>query len=129
MRFSRPDQAKEVKYGTAGFRGPASQGEMDFVVNRTGMLAALRSRCLGKATGLMITASHNPVQDNGVKVTEPGGEMLVPEWESLATDITNAIDVDSEIEKIIAKQEISKESNGLVVLGRDTRPSSAGIGK
>merc|ERR1712130_153137 len=97
---------------------------MDFVVNRTGMLAALRARRLGKATGLMITASHNPVQDNGVKVTEPGGEMLVPEWESLATDITNATDVDSVIRQIIAQQEISKESNGLVVLGRDTRPSS-----
>ena len=63
MSFARPEGNKPVKYGTAGFRGPASNGEMDFVVYRTGVLAALRSRCLGKTTGLMITASHNPIQE------------------------------------------------------------------
>ena len=62
MSFERPENNGSVKYGTAGFRGPASNGEMNFVVYRTGLLAALRSRCLNKTTGLMITASHNPVQ-------------------------------------------------------------------
>ena len=56
MGFDRPEGAKEIKYGTAGFRGAASNGEMNFVVHRTGVLAALRSRSLSKATGLMITA-------------------------------------------------------------------------
>lgn len=38
----------------------------------------------------MLTASHNPVEDNGVKVVEPSGEMMVASWEPYATAIANA---------------------------------------
>ena len=37
----------------------------------------------------MITASHNPHQDNGVKIVEPDGSMLVARWEQLAELIVN----------------------------------------
>ena len=40
-----------------------------------------RSRQLGQATGIVITASHNPVEDNGVKLVDPSGEMLSQRWE------------------------------------------------
>ena len=50
--------------------------------------------------------------------------MLVPEWESIATRLTNALDLDAEISKVIEENKIDKNSDGLVVLGRDTRPSS-----
>lgn len=37
----------------------------------------------------MITASHNPEEDNGAKVVDPLGEMLEPVWERIATEIAN----------------------------------------
>ena len=37
----------------------------------------------------MITASHNPEHDNGLKIIEPDGSMLDQSWESLATTIAN----------------------------------------
>lgn len=37
----------------------------------------------------MITASHNPEPDNGVKLVDPHGEMLEQSWESLATRLAN----------------------------------------
>ena len=38
----------------------------------------------------MITASHNPEEDNGLKLIDPSGEMLATDWEPLATLIVNA---------------------------------------
>jgi phosphoacetylglucosamine mutase len=38
--------------------------------------------------GAMITASHNPEQDNGVKLIDPQGEMLDPAWEVYANNLS-----------------------------------------
>ena len=40
--------------------------------------------------GVMITASHNPAPDNGVKLVDPAGEMLEAAWEGIATQVANA---------------------------------------
>lgn len=66
---------ERFEYGTAGFRCCASR--LACVAFRCGALAAARSASLGGApTGLVVTASHNPEDDNGIKLVDPSGEML-----------------------------------------------------
>ena len=59
---------------------------------RMGILAALRSLKTGSVIGLMITASHNKISDNGVKVADSSGGMLTQEWEPFANALANAPD-------------------------------------
>jgi len=76
---------------------------------------------------VMITASHNPERDNGVKLVEPMGEMLPISWEEHATKLANATDdqfaaVLCEVAAAVgAKAKVRAE----VIIGRDTRSSSS----
>ena len=50
---------------------------------------AMRAKVTG-VMGIMITASHNPAKDNGVKIVEPNGHMLNPTWEPISEKIVNS---------------------------------------
>jgi len=116
-----------ISYGTAGFRTKAEV--LDHVMYRMGLLAVLRSWAkAGKTIGVMITASHNPECDNGVKLVDPAGEMLEFSWESLATDLANAADtnIPAQLDKIISNCSIV-ECEGKIIVGRDTRSTSSAL--
>ncbi|KAK9060467.1 hypothetical protein SSX86_021171 [Deinandra increscens subsp. villosa] len=129
--FNSNSEGIKLSYGTAGFRADASI--LQSTVFRIGILAALRSLNTGGAViGLMITASHNKVSDNGVKVADPGGEMLTQDWEPFADSIANAPDPESLIQLIaeFAKKEdipLNGGKGAAILLGRDTRPSGESL--
>nr|KAJ3418308.1 Phosphoglucomutase-3 [Polyrhizophydium stewartii] len=78
----------------------------------------------------MITASHNPEHDNGVKLVEPLGEMLAQAWETYAMDLANAATPDAlvaALNKIIAAENIDLAQHAAVVVARDTRPSGPAL--
>lgn len=88
---------KYFGYGTAGFRTLGSH--LERVCFRVGILVALRAR-LTTLSGVMITASHNGKEDNGVKIIEADGSMLAQSWEPLAEELANTQDLRATLDKI-----------------------------
>jgi phosphomannomutase len=48
-----------------------STNGLDHVMFTVGMIACLRSKKRNATIGIMVTASHNPAEDNGVKLVDP----------------------------------------------------------
>ena len=129
----RKSNAINFTYGTSGFRMDSSK--LDIPLFATALITFLRSLYCNKFIGIMITASHNPPQDNGFKTIEPKGEMLPHSWESYVTSIansvyeneyskfeTNMLDI---IDTIFKAYPLEKKDTSLrIILGRDTRSSS-----
>jgi|AntRauTorckE5430_2_1112549.scaffolds.fasta_scaffold00905_5 phosphoacetylglucosamine mutase len=81
---------------------------------RIAIFAAIRSSVLdGESVGIMITASHNPECDNGIKLSDSNGGMLPIKWETMATQFAN-----SDQYVLQAKP---KTKRMIVHIGRDTR--------
>lgn len=119
-------EGHKYQYGTAGFR--MNGNLLEGVAFRVGLLASLRSRKFeGQAIGVMVTASHNPAIDNGVKIVDPMGEMMEQEWEQLATDLVNSPTHEAlaeMYEKIASEWRLYPlRTPAKVIYGRDTRPS------
>ncbi len=105
------------EYGTAGFR--CSNELLPPVMLRIAILAGMRSSSLdGEPVGIMITASHNPEIDNGVKLSDSNGGMLPLTWEHKATQIANSKNPLEDYNLKIPTRTM------IVHIGRDTRPHS-----
>lgn len=118
---------KPLAYGTSGFRSNAAA--LEEAVLRCGIVAACRSHSHdGRAVGAMVTASHNPPADNGVKLVEPDGSMLSSEWEPVATSFVNLDENPlSAFAPLIDVDDLIRLRRAVVVVGRDTRSSSPSL--
>ncbi|XP_014327711.2 phosphoacetylglucosamine mutase [Xiphophorus maculatus] len=116
-----------LQYGTAGFR--TSANKLDHIMFRMGLLATLRSKKTKATIGVMVTASHNPEEDNGVKLIDPMGEMLTSSWEDYATQLANTEQDEllTTLKDIIKKEAIDMSREANVFVGKDTRSSSASL--
>ncbi|KAJ1386557.1 Phosphoacetylglucosamine mutase [Sesbania bispinosa] len=125
-----PPQGVKLSYGTAGFRADASI--LPSTVYRVGILAALRSLKTQSVIGVMITASHNKISDNGVKIADPNGGMLSQHWEPFADALANAPSPQQLVQLInefVEKERIPFDGvrQAEILLGRDTRPSGEAL--
>jgi len=92
-----PKPVKKFKYGTAGFRDRGEHLTRAFF--RVGLGTAIRAKQVG-TVGIMITASHNPYYDNGVKIVEPDGSILVHRWEEMMEHLVNADDIGATLDNV-----------------------------
>ncbi|RNF18076.1 phosphoacetylglucosamine mutase [Trypanosoma conorhini] len=85
-----------LAYGTAGFRTagvllPPVAARVTFVaVLRVCWAVGNRAAPAGCSVGCMVTASHNPAADNGLKLIDVDGGMLAVLWEKVCTAAANA---------------------------------------
>ncbi|KAJ5948540.1 hypothetical protein N7454_001847 [Penicillium verhagenii] len=125
LQYTKPE-GKVFEYGTAGFRMKADL--LNTVVFAVGLLAGLRSKKLsGQWIGVMVTASHNPAEDNGVKLVDPMGEMLEAEWETYATRLANAPleSIADVYDQLVKEIDVKVTNPARVVYARDTRASGS----
>lgn len=115
-------------YGTAGYR--LATDDLNNVLCRASIIAYVRSATFaGKYIGLYITASHNPVEYNGIKFIDFNGNMLEEAWETGSDELVNCADKDlhSIINKLFRQNSnctsMQDSIFGNIIIGRDTRES------
>ncbi|UKK01635.2 phosphoglucosamine mutase [Theileria orientalis] len=143
---SIPSGYIDLSYGTSGFRANAlfPTNNLEHVSYRCGLLFASLpfisddyfekySKILGRdrrlGLGIVVTASHNPCCDNGIKLFSPSGHMLESSWEPFFTSFVNTRrPVRDELCEIFNQFTYKlRDLNLSVLIGWDTRPSSESL--
>ena len=79
-----------------------------------------------KHIGVVITASHNPAHDNGVKIIDFNGHMLEQALEPLSEILINTPDLSlsTALPEVVSQLGLKEICGGVVLIGKDTRTSS-----
>lgn len=113
------------KYGTSGFREDAKL--LDAVVMRAAVMMVLRSKQVQQHCGIMVTASHNPENDNGLKLIDYSGDMIDETYEGYAIQLAKCktfADFQCLLQQIIIDCNINfMRYSGCILIGQDTRTS------
>jgi len=116
---------KHINYGTSGFRRH-SQVILS-IAHRIGCAVALLSCKHQKPMGIMVTASHNHHEDNGVKIMDENGNMIGKADEEFLEKYVNGCDNVCGCDDVCrCNDEWTKEEESLkeIHIGYDSRASS-----
>ena len=109
-----------MKYGTSGFRDHHSK--ILHISEKIGSAIALLSCYKRTSFGIMITASHNHYDDNGIKIMDKNGNMISHDLEDYMENfINNAHEETPPIEDSIMYDSMK------IIIGYDSRESSPSI--
>ncbi len=106
-----------MRYGTSGFRDHHSK--IESISIKIGIAVAILSINESLQFGIMITASHNHFEDNGVKIMDDKGNMITLDNEKYIERIVNDTNITCDVDAIHHRCKIH--------IGYDSRMSSPKI--
>jgi phosphoacetylglucosamine mutase len=112
-----------IQYGTAGFR--YHHIIIEQIASKIGMGMLLLLCQLQTDFGIMITASHNHYQDNGIKILDNLGNMLSKEMEEFIETIVN--NDQPYIDELLCNINEKFAFKNTLHIGYDSRKSGPGI--
>lgn len=118
---------KYYGYGTAGFR--FKNELMEPISFRVGLFMDILAKYFfPEALGIVITASHNPKGDNGIKLVNHEGEMLEACFEGPLNKFINTEDISEAYAELVTSieehfKDKKPQDKGLIFIAKDTRES------
>lgn len=108
-----------MKYGTSGFRD--HHIKIFEIAEKVGTAIALLACYRNKSFGIMITASHNHYEDNGVKIMDEDGHMVSSDIERYLENYVNSNVEHDDNEEIVIHNDLK------IIIGYDSRSSGPSI--